>query len=362
MSRVKRGKIGTPMKSFSLFENIKNWRRFSMTAYNICQYDTTKVAQYRLEIIKFFEEFGLEPTKRAFKVSKSTIYRWRKILKDNKGKLSSLIPQSTRPKRTRKMITDPRIINFIKTQREEHPKLGKEKLKPILDEYCEKIGIPSVSASTIGKILKRNNYFFQKSGRIYHNPSSGWAKRKNNKRLRVRYSPEYKESGHFEMDSVTIFVDGMRRYILSAIDTYSKFSFSACYASLSSRNAKDFVQKLGEVYPGKIKSIQTDNGSEFLGECDEYLKKKSIIHYFTYPKCPRINGIVERYQRTLQEEFVSHSLDIIHDIKYFNIKMAEYLIWYNTKRPHKSLGLKSPINYLIEKNGFSQMYITHTKT
>jgi len=39
------------------------------------------------------------------------------------------------------------------------------------------------------------------------------------------------------------------------------------------------------VYPFRIKSLQTDNDLEFLGEFDVYLTKRRILHYFT---CPRI--------------------------------------------------------------------------
>jgi transposase InsO family protein len=361
MSGVKRGKTGVPTKVFSPFAKIKGYRRFLMISYSLYQYDTTKVAQYRLEAIKFFEEFGLKATKKAFKISKTTFYRWRKALKDNQGRLSSLIPCSTRPKRVRRMTTDARIVGFIKDLREKHPRLGKEKIKPLLDEYCQERGISSLSESTIGKVIKRNNLFYQKLGRVYHDPGSGWAQRKKTKRLRVKYSPQHQEPGHLEADSVTLFVDGLKRYIFSAIDVKLKFSFSACYSSLNSRNGKDFISKLEEVSPLKIKSIQTDNGLEFLGELDDYLRQKNIPHFFSYPRCPRINGVVERYQRTLQEEFVNHHLDLISNPRLFNQEMVEYLVWYNTKRPHKSLGLKSPMDYLVSRGHLSQMSVTYTK-
>ena len=65
------------------------------------------------------------------------------------------------------------------------------------------------------------------------------------------------------------------------------------------------------MYPLTIKSMQTDNGSEFLGDFDEYLKSRMIPHYFSYPRCPKINGCVERYNSTLKEEFVYNNIDVI---------------------------------------------------
>ncbi len=114
------------------------------------------------------------------------------------------------------------------------------------------------------------------------------------------------------------------------------------------------------VYPLQIKSIQTDNGSEFLGDFEACLKKRGIPHYFSYPRCPRINGCIERYNRTIKEEFVQNNIDAIHDIQLFRQRLATYLIFYNTQRPHKSLGLKSPVDYLISEGAMSKMFATYT--
>ncbi|MEF3279559.1 MAG: integrase core domain-containing protein [Elusimicrobiota bacterium] len=119
-----------------------------------------------------------------------------------------------------------------------------------------------------------------------------------------------------------------------------------------------------------MKSLQSDNGSENLGEFDLELKREGIEHKFTYPRCPRINSYIERYNRTIQEEFIDNNLDIMHDKELLNKKLAEYLsacnaqadlIYYNIERPHKSLNMKAPLE-LILKDKMSQMCVTHTKT
>jgi len=43
---------------------------------------------------------------------------------------------------------------FILNYRREHPKIGKEKLKPVVDRYCKEKGIKCISVSTIGRIIK----------------------------------------------------------------------------------------------------------------------------------------------------------------------------------------------------------------
>jgi len=59
--------------------------------------------------------------------------------------------------------------------------------------------------------------------------------------------------------------------------------------------------------------------------------------------------VIERYQRTIQEEFLEPNLDLICHPKFFNEKLVEYLLFYNTKRVHESLGFKSTLDYLIER-------------
>jgi putative transposase len=112
--------------------------------------------------------------------------------------------------------------------------------------------------------------------------------------------------------------------------------------------------------PFPITTIQTDNGLEFLGDFEEYLRQINIPHVFIYPRCCKVNGVVERYQRSLQEEFLDNNLDLIYDPVLLNDKLIDYMLFYNTKRVHKSLGLITPMDFLITKGGMSKMSMTHT--
>jgi len=362
VSVLKRGATGVPTKAYPILSRIKGLKEVKEMLSSLRKFSQSEVAQERLRIINFYERFGEKATKAAFMVDRKLIWVWRKRLNDSQGRLESLVPASTRPKRVRVMLTDPKVVEFIRNLREKYPNLGKEKIKPLLDRYCISLGIQSISESTIGKVIKRQNLTFNITGRIYHNPNSKWAINRSHrtKRLRIRIPPKVDDFGHLQMDTVLKIVDGVRRYIYSAIDIKLKFAFSLPYLRLNSKNTLDFFKKLMMVYPFKIKSVQTDNGLEFLGVFDLYLKEHNIPHYFIYPRCCRINGIVERYQRTLQEEFIDPNLCLIHDLKLFTSKLADYLVFYLCYRPHKSLGLKSPLEYLTWKGGMSKKSVTYT--
>lgn len=231
----------------------------------------------------------------------------------------------------------------------------------LLDAYCADIGIASVSESTIGKIIKRHQFFFQgKPGRVYHDPSVKRPKRP--KRQRVKKAPRYTEPGHLQADSSVIHEAGTTRYLISAIDIAAKLALTACYSSLSSRATKDLIKRLILVWPVPIRSVQSDNGSEFLGEFDSYLESLKIEHRFSYPRCPKINSCVERYNRTIKDEFVAQNLDVVNDLRLFRLRLADYLIFYNCIRPHKSLSQKAPIQAFVEKGVMSKMFATRTSS
>ncbi|KKR70070.1 MAG: Integrase core domain protein [Candidatus Woesebacteria bacterium GW2011_GWA2_40_7b] len=305
---------------------------------SIRRFSGSEIAIQKLKIINFYASHGEISTKEAFGVDRKVISRWKTRLNNSDGKLASLVPFSTKPVSVRIPTTRPEIVDFIKGQREAHFRIGKEKLKVFLDRYCEENYIPKISISTIGNIIKRHNFFYQDQRKVYHDPSSGWAQRgrKKTKRLRIKHSFHPNYFGYILSDSVERITDGIKDYFISAIDAKMKFSLTLNYKRLTSENMTDFYLRFKDIYPGKIKMWQSDNGGENLGLFDAQLKKDNIPHYFIYPRCPKIDTFIERYNRTLQDD--------------------------NSQRPHHSLNLKSPLQYFMDEGGMSQMSLTYTKT
>ena len=359
--------LRTTVKARSIFSSVSGYTpAMSKTFKSILAYSISDEAKFRMDVINHFKTYGLESTRGAFKVSRATIFRWKKEFRESNGVLKSLISKSRAPKHKRQMITDLRILEFIKNIRELHSRIGKDKIKPLLNQYCEALGIKSLSTSTIGKIINRNRFYFQrKDGKIYHNPNSGYATRKISYKDRVKKSPSIIDSGYLEIDTITLWITGMKAYVYHAIDIQNRFAFAYTYPKLNSQNTVDFLDKLKQVYPFEsgIKTIQSDNGLEFLGDFSQRLIKDKIHHLFIYPRCPKINGFIERANRSLREEFLNQNQELIlDDFGLFNQKLLNHLFWYNTQRPHQSLNFLSPINYWLKRYPESQMYVTSTNT
>ncbi|MGV3785367.1 IS3 family transposase, partial [Citrobacter freundii] len=63
----------------------------------------------------------------------------------------------------------------------------------------------------------------------------------------------------------------------------------------------------------------------------------------------------------LREQFIEfNELLLFEDLNLFNQRMAEYLVLYNSKRPHKSLELMTPVDYILRESKNCNMWWTHT--
>ena len=345
-----------------------------MYIQDITHHPYKHIIEHRLKVIMFYDDYGIGATRRAFNVSRSTVYDWKRQLNDNSGRLSSLAPGSRKPKYNRL----PRDHSWHKQQiidlRTQYPGLGKDKLKVLLDLAGRKAQQPALSVSTVGRLLtqlqqlgkvrsRRQLTYLSRTGRLVSKLS---AKPRIKKSRRGSFQPQA-PGDLVQVDCVIKIVSGLRRYVISAIDYQSQFAFSYGYRTLSSASATDFLVKLNQVAPFSIRRVQTDNGSEFYRHFHTATEKLSITHFWNYPRSPKMNAKIERYNRTVQEEFVDWMLDdFALDLEKFNDKLMDWLIWYNTERPHWTLKLKPPMQYLLEmlqlKEAESSMLWTDTVT
>src|SRR3989339_852869 len=171
-----------------------------------------------------------------------------------------------------------------------------------------------------------------------------------------------KYPGHCgSFDTIEEHIDGNRRYVLTFTDVYSRFSFSWTTISHASKAAKEFFQLVKMTFPYKLKYILTDNGSEFAKEFDQEIRKQHKVHWHTYPHTPKMNSHVERFNRTLQEEFLNYHKTLLLEPEKCNDKMIDYLLWYNGQRPHWSLNLQSPVQFLVANQHECNMWWPNTK-
>jgi len=314
----------------------------------------TKEAKQRIKILMFWREYGLEATKEAFGAKRSTLFNWWKVYKESEYREESLNPGSQARKKVNKRVIDPSILKEIRRLRlEECPNMGKAKVEKNLDIFCKNNNLEIYSESKIGRIIKEKKIYHHRQ-KISHFGKIRTVERK--KKQRKPSNLNINSPGSLvEIDVVVRFFRNMKRYIVTAVDVHSRYSFAFCYNRHDSFSTRNFMEKLEKVFPYKIKSVQTDNGSEFHKYFMQYLEKQKIVHYWNYKGKPYKQGHIEKFNRTIQEEFVDQNEMWLDNVGEFNEKMLEWIEWYNTKRFHWGLNLETPMSYLLN-NGYLVQY------
>jgi len=319
-----KGKVGTATYLTKLFPK---------TIKNII--DTSKLpkeAKVRFNFISYYlKHKNISKTCRHFGISRRTFYKWFERYK--KFGIDGLYNRPKTPNNKRK----PEIRNKYKQEiiaiRQKYPTWSKEKIASYLHQ--EK-GI-KISPSTVYRVLKEASL-------IERYKAKKEEERKRKKEVKKRTKKGLKAS--FPGEVVQIDVKhlpwkGKTYYQFTAIDKYSRLSYAKLYKTKTSNKAKEFFMEMEKYFGFKIKKVQTDNGSEFLGEFNKYLNEIGVEHYYSYPRSPKTNANVERVIRTIEEElWFIEGLDF--EIDELNKKLMRYIRIYNFIRPHHALGYRRP--------------------
>lgn len=275
-------------------------------------------------------------------IPRSTLFRWLRLFKlfGNKG----LEPRSRRPKRVRKPTWSPKLVDKVLELRERYPRWGKEKLAVLLrDEGF------SVATSTVGRIL----IHLKGKGLLVEPPRYRVSvKRKASKRpYAIRKAKGYQVRAPGDLVQVDTLdlrpLPGVVLKQFTAVDVVSRFSVVEVRSRATATTACEFLKALQRRAPFPIRAIQVDGGSEFMAEFEDACRRAGIALFVLPPRSPKLNGYVERANRTYSEEFwecYDGELDLATVQP--ALLASEHL--YNTLRPHHSLKGRTPMQYLME--------------
>jgi len=134
-------------------------------------------------------------------------------------------------------------------------------------------------------------------------------------------------------------------YLHAVVDTYSSFAFGFLHVSKQPEAAVAVVHN--EALPFysekglKVESVLTDNDKEFCGgeghPYQLYLELNEIEHRTTRVRRPQTNGFVERFNRTVLDEFFRKAFreKLYESVDHLQRDLDEWLIYYNRERPHQ---------------------------
>ncbi|MDO8512905.1 MAG: integrase core domain-containing protein [bacterium] len=333
-----------------LLDRCERWRRVAKMQ------SISREGMRRLEWIIYYEtkgEFNATFTCRHFGIARKTLYKF--LDRFDSADFQTLEDKSRAPIHVRQKEITLLEEDRIKLIRKQDLSQGKEKIR---QEYNERFG-EDISCH---KIL----YTIQKH-KLYPNPQKIEKQKERSKANRTKKKITDLKTRNtntlgflIQIDTIVLHLFGLKRYILTAIDKYGKIAFAHTYKNHSSGSASDFLKRLNYLFDDQIVNIQTDHGSEFAKEFEEACKQLKIEHYFSRVRTPKDNAVVERFNRTLQEEWLDHG-HFHPDLLIFNKNLTHWLAYYNSKRRHASLNYQSPINYCIQTGRLLPMSSTGTK-
>ena len=117
------------------------------------------------------------------------------------------------------------------------------------------------------------------------------------------------------------------------------------HSRATSNTASGFIGVLLERMPFPIKAIQVDGGAEFQDAFEEECQRRGIKLFVLPPRSPKLNGHVEKAQRTHTEEFYEVT-EASFEIPELNKALLKWEEVYNTIRPHQALGYLTPLEFL----------------
>ena len=323
-----------PTKEIKLLSKYERWRKVAKIL------KISKEAKLRLEwIIYYHEGSSATQTSRHYGISRKTFHKWfREFNEDNLYSLYKLEDKSKAPKSVRQKEITPLEEQRVIKLRLAHIRWGKMKIAKVYrDEYQE-----GISSWKVQKVIE--DY------KLYYNPQKtaklAKKKRKNKKKKRIdklNINWYQKKAGYIIcLDTVTIHWNSIKRYIFTAIDKYGKVAYARMYKNKSSKSGEDFLYRLYYLLDGKIPRVGHDNGTEFEKYFRQACLKLKIEQYYSRVRTPTDNPNNERFNRTLQEEFIALG-NFSSNPEVFNRDLTEWLIEYNFKRPHQALKYETPM-------------------
>lgn len=301
-------------------------------------------ARRRLKWMDYYEGHGHNArlTCRHFDVSPQTFYRWRR--RYDPHNLSTLEDRCRRPRRLRQPTWSPELAQAVHALREQYPRWGKDKLAVLLRR-----GGWQVSTSMVGRILRR----LKEQGVLVEAPRQALSARKRPwlRPYAVRKPKDYRVALPGDLVQVDTLdlrpLPGVVLKQFTARDVVSRWDVLMAASQATAHSARRFLDILQERMPFPIRAIQVDGGSEFQAVFEEACQQRGIRLFVLPPRSPKLNGHVERANRTHTEEF--------YEVAHLPWSVAELnqhaLAWervYNTVRPHQALGYKTPKQFLEE--------------
>lgn len=272
-------------------------------------------------------------------IHRSTVYRWLSKARSIHSRLElsekGLVRKSTKPHTAHKALSLDLESDIIRVREE----TGFAAIK-IKGELKLKAGI-----NTIHRFLARKNLLNRYGNHI---------------------RPRYQETTHMHLKNtktisylqmdvkyITPELSGLPYtcFEYAIIDIFSRYKEAVILNHLDQDGSISALLEMLPKLPFKPVFIQTDNGLEFQGRFRKLLIDLKLKHHYVHKKTPNENALIERTFRTDEEEFFFRMKQTPKNYDDLRNMFANYLYWYNYKRIHLGINLKTPYEVVANVMG-----------
>lgn len=190
-----------------------------------------------------------------------------------------------------------------------------------------------ISLSSVKRIFRRNH--------VYDRPPKT--------RRRVWHPPLARPQATcpgalVQTDTVHLYhpVTGQKYYLYTVIDLYSRMAHASLHTVLRPGIAARTLLEAQTRFGFSFTTVQTDHGPEFSTAFKHRVSVAGVRHRHSRLQRPNDNAHIERFNRTIQEECTGSYLKTTEPLTGVQARLAAYLDYYNTKRVHLGIQLRTP--------------------
>jgi transposase InsO family protein len=310
-----------------------------------------KIAHQRLSVLQLAEALGnVSEACRQRDISRTQFYEYkRRFQTHGMAGLKDLPPIH----KSHPFTTPPETVDKVMNLSIEHPTWGCNRLS----DHLKLEGV-NISSPTVQDILIRNG-MGSRYERLMKLEERALGQKIELTAQQVaqieKANPAFKER-HVEsshpgelLSQDTFYVGTLkgvgRVYLHTVVDTFGSYAFGFLHTSKQPEAAvavlHNDVLPFYESLAIPVEKVLTDNGREFCGTDSHpyelYLQLNEIQHKRTKVAHPQTNGFVERFHRTVLDEFfrLAFRTKFYETVEVLQTDLDAWLVEYNTQRPHQ---------------------------
>ncbi len=289
--------------------------------------------EFRLRVVRMRleEEYSPKLISETTGVGCSTINAWvRKYKQFGEEGLKPKPRKASRPSRADSAVKE-KIIEMKKA----NPVFGVRRISDFLKRFF----LLKASPTTVHKTLSEADMLEKKRPKQKKNPP------------KPRFFERSTPNQLWQSDICTFRLAGKNAYLIGYIDDYSRYITGlGLYRSQTAEHVLETYRRATGEY-GVPKEMLTDNGRQYVNwrgttKFQKELKKDRIKHIRSQPHHPMTLGKIERFWKTIQQEFLLRcQFDSFEDAKE---RVKIWIKYYNHRRPHQGINGLCPADRYFE--------------